>query len=295
MPLTQGDVRHAIGVIGVLRSVRSFSVPGFASMPRLAKSRTVNVGCAGWSLSRAVQPRFPAEGTHLERYAAVLPAVEINSSFYRPHRGITYRRWAQSVPAAFRFSLKLPKTITHERRLVGTEVLLDAFLGDATALGNKLGCVLIQLPPSLRFDGGITESFLAALRVRFAGDVALEPRHASWFEGSADRLLASMRVGRVAADPLPAPDAAEPGGDPTVVYYRLHGSPRIYYSGYDAEYLDDLAARLLAHVGPRSNVWCIFDNTALGAAIENALGLRTRLAAPSSRSAAQRDAIRNRA
>ena len=277
------------------RSVPFDSVPHSDTMPRLAKGRTVQVGCAGWSLSRAVQPRFPPEGTHLARYAAVFPAVEVNSSFYRPHRETTYRRWAESVPAAFRFSLKIPKAITHERRLVGAEPLLDAFLGDISALGDKLGCLLIQLPPSLRFEAGVVEPFLAALRSRHAGDVALEPRHASWFDGTADRLLASMRVGRVAADPPPAPAAGEPGGAPAIVYYRLHGSPRMYYSAYDDTYLDDLAVRLVAHVGPGSTVWCIFDNTAHGAATDNALGLLARVAAPASRSFAKRVTTRTRA
>jgi uncharacterized protein YecE (DUF72 family) len=60
------------------------------------------VGCAGWSLSSAVAPEFPGAGSHLERYARVLPAVEINSSFYRPHRAATYARWRDShaCPAA---------------------------------------------------------------------------------------------------------------------------------------------------------------------------------------------------
>jgi uncharacterized protein YecE (DUF72 family) len=71
------------------------------------------------------------------------------------------------------------------------------------------------------------------------------------------------------------PAAAEPGGWPGTVYFRLHGSPRTYYSAYDASYLDALATRLLA---APPGAWCIFDNTALGAATTNALGLLDRLA-----------------
>src|SRR5690349_12428290 len=69
----------------------------------------VRVGCAGWSLPKEHADRFPAEGSHLERYAACFPAVEINSSFYKPHRPTTYARWAASVPPDFRFSVKVPK------------------------------------------------------------------------------------------------------------------------------------------------------------------------------------------
>jgi len=80
---------------------------------------TLFVGCAGWSLPREQWPAFAAEGTHLQRYASRFNAVEINSSFYRPHLPKTYARWAQSVPPGFRFSVKVPQRITHELRLQG--------------------------------------------------------------------------------------------------------------------------------------------------------------------------------
>src|SRR5687768_16375503 len=111
----------------------------------------VRIGCAGWSLPRDSWPQFPETGTHLQRYAQRLNAVEINSSFYRPHQPATYERWAASVPAGFRFSVKVPKTITHESRLRSCDALLASFLAQATGLGDKLGCLLVQLPPSLAF------------------------------------------------------------------------------------------------------------------------------------------------
>ncbi|MEJ7811920.1 MAG: DUF72 domain-containing protein [Gemmatimonadaceae bacterium] len=235
------------------------------------------IGCAGWSLPRAEQPTFPPEGTHLQRYAARFPAVEINSSFYRPHRPATYARWGASVPAGFRFAVKIPKTITHGQRLADAGGLLDAFLADATTLGPRLGCLLVQLPPSLAYDDVTARAFFTDLRERHAGDVALEPRHASWFGDTAARLLDAHRVARVAADPARVPAAGEPGGWPEAVYFRLHGSPRIYYSAYPEPYLDALAERLRSAAERAGAVWCIFDNTALGAATANALGLLARL------------------
>lgn len=89
------------------------------------------VGCAGWNLGREHLSAFPTEGTHLQRYAAILGSVEINSSFYRPHRQQTYVRWADSVPADFRFCVKMPKRISHVRRLQHCEQELDEFLGNA--------------------------------------------------------------------------------------------------------------------------------------------------------------------
>ena len=139
------------------------------------------VGTAGWSLPKAEQPAFPPEGSHLTRYAARFPVAEINSSFHRPHRASTWARWAAETPEHFRFSAKIPKTITHERRLVDAEAPLDAFLAEAAGLGEKLACLLVQLPPSLAFDDGIARAFFAALRTRTAAAVACEPRHPTWF------------------------------------------------------------------------------------------------------------------
>ena len=235
------------------------------------------IGCAGWVLPKPHQPSFPAEGTHLQRYAGRFPAVEINSSFYRLHSTATYERWAASVPADFRFAVKVPRAITHDQRLVATDVLLDVFLSGAMALGDKVGCLLVQLPPSLAYDAPTVKSFLSDVRARYDGAVALEPRHVSWFTADVDKRLRMHRVARVAADPAPVPAAAEPAGWPGVVYFRLHGSPRVYYSAYDEPYLDRLAERLCNAATRAREVWCIFDNTALGAAVPNALGLLARL------------------
>ena len=239
--------------------------------------RGPRIGCAGWSLPRAEQAHFPDEGSHLLRYAARFDAVEINSSFHRPHRPATYTRWSASVPPSFRFSVKIPKTITHGFRLEGAGDLLETFLREVDGLGEKLGCLLVQLPPSLGFDPAVVDRFFAEMRSRTARPLACEPRHPSWFAPEPEELLIDHRVARVAADPARVPEAAEPGGWRGVTYYRLHGSPRMYYSAYSEEYLDALAARIEAEAAAEREVWCIFDNTTLGAATRNALDLRERL------------------
>ena len=233
----------------------------------------LHIGCAGWTVPKTEQPAFSTEGTHLQRYAVRFSAVEINSSFYRPHRPATYARWAASVPDDFRFAVKAPKAITHERRLADAENLLGDFLAQISALGEKLGCVLVQLPPSLEFNLATAETFLVSLRDQHAGAVAIEPRHPSWFTEVSAELLEEHRVARVAADPARVPGGGEPGGWSGTVYYRLHGTPRVYYSAYDEAYLRALAMRLGGAAGGADNVWCIFDNTALGAATRNALTL----------------------
>lgn len=235
------------------------------------------VGCAGWAIPKAHKPEFPPDGSHLQRYAARFPAVEINSSFYQPHRPATWSRWAESVPDDFRFSAKVPKSITHKQRLSNAAASLDTFLSEATCLGPKLGCLLVQLPPSLVYDAPTVESFFEDFRSRYHGAVVLEPRHASWFTPDVAARLHAHRIGRVAADPAVVPEAAEPAGWPDIVYVRLHGSPEIYYSNYDEPYLDHLAARLRDYATRAREVWCIFDNTARFAATPNALSLLGRL------------------
>jgi uncharacterized protein YecE (DUF72 family) len=237
----------------------------------------VRIGCAGWSIPSKHSAAFPQEGTHLQRYAAVFNCVEINSSFYRPHQPKTYRKWAAEVPESFRFAVKMPKTISHLARLRHCDSLLEQFLAQAEQLGTKLGCLLLQLPPSLAFDARMAPRFFAHLQDRFRGRVACEPRHASWFTGSVERILRDFGIGRVAADPARVPRAAVPGGDPRFQYIRLHGSPRMYYDAYSTQVLDRIARKLLLEVRAASEVWCVFDNTTLGNATSDALALRRRL------------------
>lgn len=235
----------------------------------------VRVGTAGWSLPRDLRDAFAGEGSHLERYARRFPCVEINSTFYRPHRRQTYERWSRSVPDAFRFALKLPKEITHTRRLAGTEEALTQFLADTSSLGDKRDVLLVQLPPSFAYDPALARAFFTVFRSHYAGRIACEPRHATWFETQADAGLAEFGVARVAADPAPVEVAGVPGGCVDFRYFRLHGSPRMYYSSYDDVRLDALAQTLRTADQP---AWCIFDNTTLGAATANALTIADRFA-----------------
>jgi uncharacterized protein YecE (DUF72 family) len=231
------------------------------------------IGTAGWSIPAVHKDAFSGPGTHLERYGRVLNAAEINSSFYRPHRRKTYERWAAGMPQNFRFSVKLPRSITHHQRLMNFGAPLARFLEEVSGLGGKLGVILVQLPPSLAYDPDDAGTFFQALERQKLAAIACEPRHASWFTPEADRALAALHIARVAADPPRAANDAEPGGWQGLRYWRLHGSPKIYYSDYSRPALAALAAKLEA------NDWCIFDNTAAFAALGNALTLKNLTAA----------------
>ncbi len=232
--------------------------------------RRVRVGCAGWSIAAAHRDLFADGDSVLARYATRFDNVEINSSFYRPHRRATYARWAETVPSTFRFSVKLPRAITHDLRLTGVAATLDRFIDEASGLGDRLGCLLVQLPPSLACDARTASTFFAMLRRRWQGAVACEPRHATWSGPRAEAMLLRHRIARVAADPAPYPGAAAPAGEPTLHYWRRHGAPRIYYSAYDEAALDALAKNVIASAANGADAWVIFDNTAHGHATPNA-------------------------
>ena len=243
------------------------------------EKETIKVGTAGWSIPKPAAAEFRTEGTHLQRYAKRLPAVEINSSFYRSHKPETYARWAASVPPGFRFAVKVPREITHTRRLSATHDPLYRFLDETQSLAGALGPLLVQLPPRLRFDETLVRQFFDDLRVRFNGAVACEPRHPSWFTDSVEALLRRYQIARVATDPAPVPQAASPGGWSGLIYRRLHGSPRMYYSAYTSEYLDRTVQDIRVTAVSGQQNWCIFDNTALGEATRDALTLLGRLEA----------------
>lgn len=235
------------------------------------------IGTAGWNVPRESAKRFPQPGTHLERYARMMNCVEINSSFYRSHSFITYRRWAESTSATFRFAVKVPSEITHDARLRRSRVLIEKFLSDVKGLGRKLGPLLIQLPPSMEFEARVVARFFGLLRERHRGAVVCEPRHPSWFDQRAERVFLEYGVSRVAADPPLDSAGAKPGGATRrLVYYRLHGTPRMYWSNYPRERLRGWATELRERSGGAAS-WVIFDNTAAGCATLNALQLRDQL------------------
>lgn len=240
-------------------------------------ARQARIGCAGWSVPRQHAHLFGEGDSVLARYASRFSAVEINSSFYRPHQASTYARWAATVPRGFRFSVKLPQQVSHELALRGAGPALDRFLGEAAGLGQRLGGFLLQLPPSLAFDPRTASTFLAVFRRRSDAPLACEPRHASWFTPAAEAILDRYRVARVGADPPRVPGGGLPRPSSDWAYWRLHGSPRVYYSAYEEEALQALSRQVRQGGWGRGAPWVIFDNTAHGFAAANAVRLQSLL------------------
>lgn len=240
----------------------------------------LRLGVSGWSISSRYQSDIPGGGSHLERYARVFAAAEITTSFNRHHQLRTYERWASSVGADFRFAVKTPRALTHQGALVADDAVLDRFVSEVAGLGSKLQVLLVQLPPSLEFVAADAARFFKQLQRRITSTVAIvcEPRHQSWNSSAAQALFKDRGVSRAAADPARWTQDAVPGGALRLAYFRMHGSPRIYFSDYEPQRLADLARQLQAARQTSDEVWCIFDNTAHGHAIGNALAVQRTLA-----------------
>ena len=252
-------------------------------------------GTAGWANPPTERDRRAPENSHLQYYAAHFNAVEINSSFYRSHARATYERWRASTPAGFRFSVKAPRSITHDSDLKHCRRELQQFLQETAGLGKKLRVILVQTPASLAFDRAVATRFFKSLPEGFvavsrptssATRIAFEPRHPSWFEPRAQATLSDLNVSRVVADPAKCEGAGEPPHAAQLIYYRLHGSPRMYYSAYSEEYLSNLSKQIQTLRKRSKEVWCMFDNTARHASWNNALSVtraparRRRVSAP---------------
>jgi uncharacterized protein YecE (DUF72 family) len=142
------------------------------------------IGCSGWSYSAWLGHFYPKglEGAkYLKYYSQVFDYVEIDSSFYRTPNQLTVSRWARVTPKAFKFTAKFPKSITHDKRLgQGIESDLDYFYKAMAPLADKLGCLLLQLPPSMTMKEGLKKLEILPLDKRFR--YAVEARHKSWFD-----------------------------------------------------------------------------------------------------------------
>ena len=242
----------------------------------------LRIGTAGWTMPASCRPVTAEQGSHLERYARMLNAVEINSSFHRPHRHQTYVKWAHATPEDFRFAVKVPKSISHTDAPSGEDI--ERFVDESAGLGEKLALLLVQFPPAKAFDPQAAAALFERLQRRTAAALVCEPRHPSWFTQETDQWFAERAIARVAADPARGTLPLEPGGWPGLRYFRLHGSPRMYHSSYADDFLQKLADRLTA-AAASGLVWCIFDNTALGAATTNALHLQENICRETSEAA----------
>jgi uncharacterized protein YecE (DUF72 family) len=229
------------------------------------------VGTSGWDYPHWRGVFYPSgcpRSGWLDHYTHVFSTVEVNATFYRRIRPETLERWRTSTPEGFLWAVKASRLITHLRKLKGVENALETFLSDISLLGDKLGGVLFQLPPSLEFDPGVARAFLSLLPgvTRYA----LEARHPSWTSSEALSLLETHGIAWCIADTAgryPYLEALTAGH----AYVRLHGSRQLYASEYTLEELKAWAARIRSW---GRDTFVYFDNDFMGHAPKNALILK---------------------
>ncbi len=242
----------------------------------MTKPGRIRVGISGWSYASWRGVFYPNGLPHEQElaYAARrFPSIEINGTFYGLQRPDTFARWRSETPDGFVFAIKGSRYITHRLRLREVETpLANFFASGLLRLGPKLGPVLWQFPPQMKFDAERLQSFLALLPrdtkealalarrhdARLANrdwlecDVeqplrpAVEIRNASFHDPAFITLLRRHRTALVCADTVEWPRLMDLTSD--FVYCRLHGSEQLYVSGYDDASLDRWAGRIRAWV-----------------------------------------------
>ncbi len=211
------------------------------------------VGTSGFSYpewkGNFYPPDLPGEDM-LRFYARAFRTVEINNTFYRHPKELTLTQWTQAVPSDFRFSIKAHRRITHEKRLRDVDGELSFLFERMRALGDRLGPLLFQLPPSLRCDLETLETFLAQIRPGLS--VTLEFRHASWYQEATFRLLDTYNASLTLAET----DDSAPGQEVIgpLAYLRLHKSR------YAADALEQWAAWIRARLAEQRNVFAYFTH-----------------------------------
>lgn len=236
----------------------------------------IYVGTSGWMYDDWRGRFYPAgvpKSAWLEFYAGRFATVEINNAFYRLPERATFEDWRRRVSGDFRFAVKMSRYLTHIKRLRDPREPVERFLSRASALGDRLGPVLFQLPPTLRRDAGLLDAALA--RVPAEIRVAVEPRHPSWWHDHVRGVLESRGAALVWADR---------GGRPVTplwattgwAYVRLHEGRAHPWPGYGRAALASWVRRL-GDPGAR-DAYVYFNNDPGGAAVRDALAF-ARLAA----------------
>ncbi len=226
------------------------------------------VGTSGWSYGhwkgRFYPPEVPTR-EWLRYYSTQFSTVEINSTFYRLPKRETVASWKESVGKGFLFSLKLNKSITHTHRLRGIEEPLMTFLGLFDELGERMGPLLVQLPPGLKQDVLLLKDFLELVPERFS--LAVEFRDRSWFSDEVYSLLWEKSATFCWHDyhGMEVPKVTTSDS----LYIRMHGPSGRYYGSYPQKELRELAEEIMKR-SVRGKVFVYFNNDRDGHAVYNA-------------------------
>ncbi len=235
------------------------------------------IGTSGWSYKHWSGIFYPKEvkpNKYLEYYITKFDCVELNSSFYHLPKRTTISGWLERTPETFRICPKLSRFITHQKRLADSEESLKKYFELFAPMKNRMGPVLIQLPPGLIFDKILVRDFLNLLREQYHSyRFAIEIRHKSWITDVFFHMLKSYKTAFVIADSgkrFPYYEAITTD----IAYLRLHGHEQLYASDYSSPDLHRYAGKIIQWMETTKEVWVFFNNDFKGFAVKNAQMLK---------------------
>ena len=225
------------------------------------------IGTSGWQYQDWRPGLYPAklpQRLWLEHFADRFQVVEVNNAFYRLPERSTFQQWRERTPDDFRCAVKMSRYLTHIKRLREPEEPVARFLGRADALGDKLGPVLLQLPPTLKVDVDALDATLRQFPAHVR--VAVEPRHDSWWTGEVQDVLKRYGAALCWADRKGRPttplwETANFG------YLRLHEGRAEPWPRYGRTALATWIARI------SKPTWVFFNNDPGGAAVVDAVAM----------------------
>ena len=234
----------------------------------------IHVGCSGWVYKHwrgILYPEGLPQRRWFERYADEFDTVEINASFYRVPLGSTFEGWRDKAPPGFRYAVKVNRFVTHMKKLLDCEEEVDRFISLARQLGDKLGPLLYQLPPSLHRNLERLDAFLG----RLPGDLehVVEFRHKSWYDEEVLAALDKHHVGFVTHDMKGLVSPRWASGK--AAYVRFHGAGGKYWGRYSDDALLEWTDWVLEQASVGRSVWCYFNNDIHGHAIDDARTLKS--------------------
>lgn len=233
----------------------------------------IHIGTSGWSYKHwktiFYPPKLPV-GKWLEFYTQHFRTSELNASFYRLPLEQTVINWTKRVPKGFLFCVKMSRYLTHMKKLKEPEETLEKFFDLFEPMKSMMGPVLIQLPPSLKFNYDTAEYLYALLKKKYKKYAfVMEVRHPTWMEEVSLTLMSKYDFGLVisqSGDKFPYSEMITAKN----IYLRFHGPGELYASSYSDEMLQDFASKFKKWVKDGHEVWAFFNNDIHGHAIVDA-------------------------
>lgn len=244
----------------------------------------IRIGTSGWRYKEWGKKFYPEgirEDEYLPFYTSQFDTVELNASFYRLPKKSVFEKWRAETPDGFMFAVKMSQYITHRLRLADSTQSLGYFFENVTGLGEKLGPILVQLPPNLKFETEKFRSFMHDLKLVAQGRrfrIALEPRHRSWFESANSKEVAGILANHNAAlvfahsskFPYPEDEPITAG----FVYLRFHG-PKEFAGSLYGEKLEEWVPKIKSWVSQGLDIFIYFNNDQQAYAIRDVLLLKS--------------------